>query len=504
MDSIRIEGELNDVPGDAGNKRLSETTYVYDALDRLIKTKVKFFDPNSQNGIGDGKVVTITEYNGNSQVVRVINDNGHETTSSYDTAHRLSVVTDAKGNIAAYSYDQNSNVLTIIEVEKSDMGSPDEDFVTTNMYDNLDRLTGTTDNDENPHTYDYDSRDNRTLVIDALTHKTRYEYDGLNRLIQTVRDMNNNGANPADPCDIVTYQTWDDNSRLISRSDDNGNPTAYVYDALNRQTSEQYADGTLNSSTYDVHDNCLTFIDANGSKVIRTYDLLNRPTNKTIVRGANIEDTTFERYEYDGLSRMVSAEDNDSLVTFSYDSLSNPISETLNGRTTARVYDGVGNQTQITYPGGRIINISPDELSRKKTIEDTNETIATYNYIGGRVEKREYGNGIDTDYTYDNVKRIIGTTHTKTVGGVIIDKRTYQWDANYNKIQRRDERIGGPQLTHKYTYDPIYRLEHTTMTGAGAILVRDTDYDLDGVGNFLTNTLLLAATSWAAQSILIR
>ncbi|MCH8148539.1 MAG: hypothetical protein IH987_11180, partial [Planctomycetes bacterium] len=89
--------------------------------------------------------------------------------------------------------------------------------------------------------------------------------------------------------------------------------------------------------------------------------------------------------------------------------------------------------------------------------------IAAYDYIGrGRVERREYGNGTRTNYAYDGikelngtpvansandfgVKRIIGTKHSVSAGGAIIDDRTFTWDKMFNKTQRKDERVGGPQ-----------------------------------------------------------
>ncbi|UCC29379.1 MAG: hypothetical protein JSU86_14400 [Phycisphaerales bacterium] len=501
--STRTDGELVDIPGGAGNVRLHEAAYAYDPMDRLTRTEIEFFDTDTQIPIDDGKSITQTFYSDSSQVIRGVDDNGHETLTTYDTANRRSLVTDQKGNTVAYTYDENSNVTAITEVEKSDLGNPDRTFVTTYAYDNLDRLTRTTDNVGNTNTYGYDARDNRTVTVDALDHETRYVYDGINRLIATIRDMDGDGADADavpgdDDPDIVTTQAWDDTSRLVGQTDDNGNTTAYIYDALNRMTTQDYADFTQHSYTYDVHDNRITATDANGSVATNTYDLLDRLTNRTIVPGAGVSsDTTFEIYRYDGLSRIVHAEDDDSLVTRSYDSLSRVTRETLNGQTTTSTYDGVGNQLTCTYPGGRIITTTYDDLDRKKTISDGGGTIATYEYVGpGRVERREYGNGTRTDYSYDGitgipnppndfgVKRIIGTTHTRIADATVIDQRTYTWDRMYNKTQRKDVRTGGPLLTHNYSYDDIYRLVHTTVTeGLPPLTIRETDYTLDGVGN---------------------
>ncbi|NKB23503.1 MAG: hypothetical protein GKR87_03805 [Kiritimatiellae bacterium] len=75
--SEQIDGELNDITGGLSNVRLSETVYIYDNLDRRIRTETEFFDLATQLAIGDGKSISATEYSDFSQVIRTINDNGN-------------------------------------------------------------------------------------------------------------------------------------------------------------------------------------------------------------------------------------------------------------------------------------------------------------------------------------------------------------------------------------------------------------------------------------------
>lgn len=487
----RHEGELNDVVGDSNNVRLSETVYVYDEMDRQIRTEVAFFDIDTQVPIDDGTATTQMFYNDNSQIIRIVDDNNHETRTSYDTANRQKVVTDAKGNTLAYTYDANNNVISLTEVEQSDLGSPADTFVTKNEYDNIDRRIKTIDNVGNINEYGYDSRHNRTLHSDALRSApdkpgniTKMTYDGLNRLIRTTRYLTNDGSGSGAVIDsILTTQAWDNSSRLITQTDDNGNATKYSYDPLNRLIATTYADGTVHRNTYDVHDNKITMTDANGSVATCTYDLLNRLAGKSIARGQGIGGTTFEIFKYDGLSRIVLAQDDDSEVTRHYDSLSRVTKEVQNGKTISCIYDGVDNQLRCIYPGGRIITTSYDELNRKNLIVDQFGPIARYDYIGPkRVEQRDYANNSRTTYQYDGVKRIIRTIHTfdPTGNPQVIDDRSYTWDQMYNKTSRKDLRLGG--LAHAYEYDSIYRLIRSTkMLPSGKV---DTIvYNFDGVGN---------------------
>ena len=259
-----------------------------------------------------------------------------------------------------------------------------------------------------------------------------------------------------------------------------------------RQTN---ADGTYAAYEYDVHDNVSTRLDYDGTWVESFFDVCNRETNRTVTPGPGVSsDTTFVVYEYDGLSRIVSAQDDDALVAYSYDSMSNVPSETLNGQTTTYEYDGVGNVLRLTYPGGREIDYTYDGLDRRISLVDAGGPIATYNYVGlGRVERREYGNSTRTDYMYDGiandpndfgVKQVVQTSHSEILNGDLIDDRTYIWDRNQNKVSRLDVRPQRRDLyRHAYAYDAIDRLTRTVVTAKDGMTVRDEQYALDGAGN---------------------
>lgn len=504
----RLDGEIDDVAGEGGNVRLSEQTFTYDDEDRLIQTDDAFFVVETGAPIGDGLSTTKTVFNPDSSVHRAENDNAHGTVSAYDTAGRRSVLTDELGNSATFSYDANGNRVTLLLAEKSDLGSPTQMFQTLVSYDNLDRPVSIVDSVGSTTQRRYDSRSNLVESIDALGHVVRHHYDGLDRLLSTIRDLDGDGADGDGP-DITTSQTWDDATRLVSQTDDNGNTTTYTFDALDRRTAETFADGTATTAAFDVHDNAVMTVDGNGSVVTSQYDLDNRLISKAIVPGAGVSpDTTAETFSYDGRSRLTLAEDNDSRVTRSYDSLSHVISETTffdapftEGLTTVCVHDGVGNHTSCTYPSGRVVTCTFDKLERKKVISDADGMIATYSYIGpSRVERRDYGNGTRTTYEYDGilgqpnppgdfgVQQIVRTSHTVIATGEVIDDRTYTWDRVGNKTRKKDIRPGGPRLTHDYAYDASYRLVHTTVTDAAAVVVRDTTYNLDGVHNRVSVT----------------
>ncbi len=489
-------GELLDVPGSAGNVRLADTRFVYDPINRLTIHGAQFFDA-AQNPLTDGESTTTYSYSDSSHLLHVTDDNGHSSSCVYDTANRRDVCTDAKGNTVRYTYDANSNIIAEEATDKSDIGLPDEVFTDTYDYDGLNRLTLHGDNFGNTRVTHHDSRDLVGQEVDALGNTSTYTYDGLDRLIESTRVLTDTGAGGGMVVGaIVNTQVWDNSSRLVQQIDGNGNATTYSYDPLNRLLQTHFADGTNASYAYDVHDNKTQHTDANGTQITYDYDSQNRLTLKGITPGPGVSnDTTFEAYTYDGLDRLVRAEDDDAIVTRAYDSLSNLTQETLNGVATTSTYDGLGNQIQCVYPNGRTIDRLYDPLDRVTTIADAGATIADFLYVGpDRKQLRLLGNGSQTMYTYNGVTGVPNRPgdfgvrqpglidHSHPVHGPI-DVREYHWDPMYNRTFRYDPvRL----VEHNYEYDSMYRLTRTVVndtTPPAPTLLRDTQYTLDDVGN---------------------
>jgi RHS repeat-associated protein len=502
--SSRVDGELEDGIGSTGNVRLAEAFNEFDAMDRRTRARIQHFDLATQTPIGDGESISERVFSDASLVLSVTNDNGHVTTSTYDTALRLSRTTDAAGNTKDFSYDFNSNVVSEIETARSDLGEPDEVFTSTHAFDALNRPVSTKNNVDSIFKVFYDSRNNRVLVVDGLLREVRHVYDGLNRLLKTRRDL-------GEGVELVTSQAFDDSSRLVSQTDDNGNTTNYLHDALDRQIQETFSDGTFRTETFDVHDNAVTGTNANGTTFNATFDLLERFSSRTFVPGPGVlVDTTFEQGAYNGLSRVTRAVDDNSTVTFTYDSLRNVRSETLNGLTVTSSHDGVGNRTSLSYHGGRSLVFTHDDLERKKEILDASlpgapSLIGSYDYIGPhRVSRRTLGNGTVMDITYDGItgtsnpagdfgeRKIIGVHH-HIPGGATLYERSTTWDRVGNKTSGVTRVPDLPIAGERFSYDAADRMVRSEYgrsfdgpVAPGNLQAerrQDRDYVLDGVGN---------------------
>ncbi len=498
----RVFGEPSDRPGAEGNVRLAEVAAEFDRLNRPTHHTAFLFDAVTQLPIGDGAAVTETVYSDNSQVVAVINDNHHGTTNRYDSAHRLQSVIDAKGNQTAYSFDANGNLLQQTETERSDLGRPAEVFVSRFAYDGVNRLVESVDSASNTNRIAHDSRGNPVVQVDARGNVKRAEFDGLNRLTALSRRLTDSGSGNGTSVGVITTrQVWDDSSRLVAQLDDNGHATRYLYDGLDRQIAVVYAENTGRTNYFDVHDNVILSVDASGTAVTNRYDLLNRLTRRDVRAGTGVvPSTTFESFTHDGLSRLVSARNDASLVTRDYDSLSRITSEVQNGIANQCSYDGVGNLLECRYPGGRVVRTAFDALERPKRFNDvsaadTESLIAEYSFVGpSRVQRRDNGNGTRAEFTYDGisgvpnasgdfgVKQVVRSSHMRTANGSILDDRAYAWDAADNKTRQQDVRAGGSQVTENFRYDSVNRLTES-IRGPPATPGETNAYTLDGVGN---------------------
>lgn len=480
--TINIEGELLDVPGGAGNVLLSSTTTTFDNMDRATVRASSHFDAGGAP-IGDGANTTQTQYAPTGQVTAVVDDAGHITTTTYTTANRPLAVTDPRGNRVEYSYDACGNIIAVTDTDVSDLGNPDQSYSSTQVYNGLNQVVSTTDG-AGTTTQRFDSRGNLVVSTDALSNETRYAYDGLSRKIRSIVDMDADGANGS-PADILTQTAYDSASRVVSETDGRGNATTYAYDALNRKISTNRADTTADTASHDVFGNVTQSTDANGSVVTYTYDALNRGIAKTIAPGAGVSaDTTFENYAYDGLSRIVRAENNASVVTQQFDSLSRVTQESTNGVPTNSIWDADGNKTSVSYPGGRVVQYSYDGLSRPVGVFDNFVGgVAAYSYVGAsRVERRTLlPVNVVTDTSYNLARAIVQTRSTRLAS--VLDDRIYQWSPTGNKTQRKDIRLGGPGLTHDYIYDSADRLVRTIVSDPSFSVLRDTTQTLDHAGN---------------------
>ncbi|MBE9549283.1 MAG: RHS repeat-associated core domain-containing protein [Proteobacteria bacterium] len=533
----------------AGNVILRDQLFSHDELYRRYQTDdVLFladgFSPlRAENLLDenmDGKVTKKTEYDALSRITYTVEDDEDTHQAIYDGASRVVQTVDPLGNLLDLIYDRNDNLISEVSTEVSPEGIvPDEVFITRYVYDQLDRLVRTTDNIGRTTRLAYDSRDNLTTSTDGVgpmlgsdplgvfpgaingpgNSNTRH-YDGRDLLVKEVVDLRVGGqgdgildtSNPSNPDGQVTVQyAFDDNSRLASMTDDNGNTTSYSYDALNRMIKKTNQDSTFHAYGYDLDDNRVSVTDPNGNQITNAFDVLNRLVQRNITRSGATLGTTLETYAYDGLSRLTASSDNNGAGTTHsvdriYDSLSRLLEEQQNGEPSSSEWFGDGTRKSLTYPTTVSLNYEYDEINRPTRVADSATSlsvgsIAEFSWIGpgdcpwqcpcdGRPLLVAFGNGLEMSFLddtglvnigYNQVQEVVALRHLDA--GVPLVDRTYSYNRAYQRIgESLLDVIGDP--ANLFTLDSSYRVVTSDM-GIDPIEGFSTriDYELDGVGN---------------------
>ena len=352
-----------------------------------------------------------------SRITFEIEDDLNTKQTIYDGASRVVETVDALGNRQVMAYDKNDNLIETNSIELSPEGLvADEIFTAHYVYDQLDRRVRVTDNDGRTARYAHDSRDNVTVISDAVGadlavdplglfpgsinepgNTTTLHYDGRDLAVMEVHDLRVGGrgdgildsSNPfnADGQIVVQY-LFDRNSRQVALIDDNGNATQYTYDAQDRRVSQTNADATQYLYSYDRDNNRVRVVDPNGTQVMDKFDVLNRLVQRDVIPGSGVIGTTREIYGYDGLSRLTFSSDNNGGVATThsldriYDSLSRLLEEQQDAEPYSNVWSGDGNRLQLTYPTSRSLDYEYDSLNRLKRVTDLSPAVFPGNNIG--------------------------------------------------------------------------------------------------------------------------
>ncbi|MFZ6029544.1 MAG: carboxypeptidase regulatory-like domain-containing protein [Chloroflexota bacterium] len=346
----------------------------------------------------------------------------------------------------------------------------------------------------------YDAAGQVIAEIDSLGRITRTYYDGLGRAVVVVRNLTNwaieNPASPAyDPAhpdqNIRTETEYNLASQRVSIKDSNGVVTRYEYDALGRLTAviENYRPGFATTEdtnvrteyTYDASGNRLSITtdgqlifaftydglgqmvserDALNHTTEYRFDAVGRQTSKTDAKGF----TTY--YTYDGLGRLIQTDypapdvdtfyaynalgwrmamtDSVGVTTWHYDGLGRAISITdpFTG-TVAYTYDALGNRLSVTSPEQGIeSDYAYDGLNRMVLVTDTTG-VTQYGYNAvGQVLTTTLSKGVTTHNTYDGAGRLIEISHATITETLAVYQ--YGYDANGNRV-RAVENIRVPE-----------------------------------------------------------
>ena len=211
--------------------------YGYDDADRLVKTVQSAGDPAYDNSYGQSGDPDLSYYTANDRP-----DQDIITTQLYDPAGNLVKATDALGNASFTVYNAlNRPVKTVRSAS-----NPTYDILGDLP---LSGYTVVADPDQDlVETTEYDAQGRVIRTTDSLSSVTLYGYDPLGRQVKMIRSASNptydlatdpdlSGYSPStDPDrDVITLTTHDTAGRVLYTEDILGRRTWSAYDGLGRQ-----------------------------------------------------------------------------------------------------------------------------------------------------------------------------------------------------------------------------------------------------------------------------
>ena len=472
----------------------SVTDYTYTPRGWLASRTVRFHPDGSADTYNDA-TTTIT-YTAYGAVQAITDADGVKITYGYDAAHRLTTITDALGNVLQYTLDASGNRTA----EKTfATGSSTPSRTLTRTYNTLGQLIQVVDG-LNHTVFDasasgsYDGNGNLLQSGDANGIVRQQSYDALNRLVQSIDNLN--GADTATR-NTTTTLSWDALDRLTQVTDPSHLTTTYGYDGLGNLTSLSSPDSGTSQASFDAAGNMLSRTDANGITVSHSYDALDRRLSDSYA-----DSTLNASYHYD---------DPDSVVSCSAPNFpANPI-----GHLTRIVESTV--TTTWCYDRN-------DRLTQQTQLT-AGHTDATEFYFSraGRLGGRMAPDNVGAFYIYDNAGRVVDVTIPSgpvSNGDAPVQQITYlpfgpmtsyrihsqiitrSYDANYaltditsaalnlhfardplGNITALGNAPGANPATESYTYDPLHRL--TGISDAGTAL---ESYTYSPTGDRLSKT----------------
>ncbi|MFM2409443.1 MAG: hypothetical protein RL481_271, partial [Pseudomonadota bacterium] len=452
---------------------------------------------------GENRVTSYTyDRNGN---LKTVTDAAGTTSSDYDFADRLTIVTDANNVKTRYVYDAADRLLTRTEDFKpgglnittayaydakgqqiqvtNGYGTP-EQVITLFVYDNrgqqVEVLQDAGAGKLNIRTkYLYWPNGKVQFQIDAFgtaaERQTFFEYDSMGRLIRSTEDQGSDRLN------IVTNYVWDENNNLVSTSDNLARITRFVYDLENRQVYSVNAEGEVTQTKYDGEGRAIELRQFAGRIAKTTINVLPSKISATDVNG-NIGLSAEDR-----ITRTVY--DADGRVVYGVDA---------EGFVTRNLYDKANNVTSTTrFAGAFGTSTVPTEAALDSWASAENLTLAattSYQYDNAnRLTDVTDAVGVTTHLDMDALGRILQTTVAYGTSEAVVTKRDF--DA-VGRLTDETRAFGtADAASMHYDYDALGRVTLATDARGST-----TANSYDGMGRVTSQTVQLTDSSYATSS----
>lgn len=416
-------------------------------------------------------------YDSSNHLIEIRHSCGKSFFLTYNTAGRISTLTDHAGRVTTYEYGPGSLTLTRVTDPAGNetdytwvMGAP---YILSLRLVCLDVLGN--QKPCGPAILDY------RLQSIGYPDGTRmqYDYDGQARL---VRQAGAWGANP------VTYSYDPDGTTHVAdalgvsatvRVNDKGQPTLVTAPDGARVTNQYDTSSNLTQTTdplshttqfsYDAFGNVTQISNPLNQTVQFGYDLrFNKPSSITNPLGK----TTSFVYDAKGNKTATTYPDS-THESYAYDSLGNLTSvQDAAGMTTSYTYNSQGQMTALKTALGNTTGFSYDTAGDLQNVTDAKEHAVSHTRDAlGRLTRRTYPDGSHEDYEYDDAGKVTAFTNRRG------ERITFSYDVT----GRLEWKIypSGKQL--HYFYDAAGYLASVEQVVGGGTTTLDTAYERDAL-----------------------
>jgi RHS repeat-associated protein len=298
----------------------TNATYQYDALNRLTQ-----ITDSANANVGYA-------YDATNKLTSRTSPNGVTATYQYDGLDRLTRLTDVASTAtiadAQYQHNTASQITQIAEPAQT------RNFA----YDSADRLTSVTNPTQTLESYSYDGVGNRT----ASQISSSYSYQPFNRVVAIGSnsysyDNNGNLISKTDGSGTWAY-AWDYENRLKQVTRPDSTTISYKYDALGRRIQRSKSTGGSTNYVYDGED-VIKDINSDGS----TVDYLNGLGIDDKLKQTSSSATLYFSQDHLGSTRALTDSSGNVVESVSYDSFGNGASTLSRYGYTGREWDADAN-----------------------------------------------------------------------------------------------------------------------------------------------------------------
>ncbi len=421
--------------------------------------------PLTQPGSPDGWLRATTHYDLRNQRITSTNSEGSVSWVQTDRFGRPKTVSHADGTYQdGYVYIDHGRVVVRTT---SPAPTPTQQLVSRSEYSKhglLERSCADGTCQEVLQTTEYDAL-GRPLRRTAGGTTLQMNYNSFGELTNTSRVDSTGALHP-----YLAYG-YNRNGLRISSEDANGNQSAVAYDGLNRVSRRDSSVG-LEVYGYRAGTGTPLHVDRPSGAIDRlSYDAHGRLTSwQSSYSNAPVgwQTTTLTRV-YDSLGLRITYASNrsdrtDDDVTHTYhDRNSLGLAQRVEVRgpvieTVSLGYSGQG-QLKSLQAGGPLLSFTNDALGRLEQVQVSGQPFADWSYAGaGGARIVQWGNGLQSNKTYDDQGRPVGTEVLDLATGLRVGAQWPYWgpDQQVHRIDRQT--AGRPMVTTLFGSDDLGRL----------------------------------------------